>query len=222
MLERINECLNENLSTFTCKEVIPSKYKEMKYPKLISFMKFSCDQKEVNEFGDIFIMNTNAMGGLMKLCTISFMPSSGKNVPFLLIDAMSMKDKRTVFVEYYDCTNKNLNFDSLNKIKDKYSNIPDYIEKDNWYVHERMNCSLIKGGSNKDEDLLVNMVKDSIKTYLDEARKAQIDLSNIDGLAMFREKMINLGNPSSNTLNKVLGEKEAINFFKTCVMPIEK
>ncbi len=191
----------------------------MKYPKLIPMMHFETKSVKTG-FGTLFMMKTKAMGGAMNLLTLSFTPSEGNDIPYLLIDTMSMKKKALSYVEYYDCTGKELSFSSLDALREKYSSVPDYAEKEAWYVKERMPASLIKGGEGADEDILFEMTKESIDAYLSYSEKAEKDPGNLKGLEAFRNRMINEGNPSQGTMEKVLGKEGYLKFYKECIMPM--
>ena len=201
-------------------ETTPEEYASMKYPKLIPMMRFETHCFRIEDFGDLFLMETKAMGGAMKLLTLSFMPNKGKNVPYLLIDTMSMKNKALAYVEYYDCTGKALEFKELNDIKTKYASVPDYAEKEAWYVKERMPASLIKGGEGADEAVLYEMVMESVRAYLSISERESKDPENLKGLESFRQRMLTEGNPSSGTMEKVLGKEGSIRFYKQCIMPL--
>jgi len=194
-------------------------YASMKYPKLIPFMKFDLERFYLEEYGQILFMHTGTKVG-MELLTIVCMPYEGKNIPFLLVDAMQMKKKKIVFVEYYDCTRTKERQDRLEEVYQKYKDLPDYAEKPAWYIRERTSYSLIKGSEND----LTDMIVDSLKAYLtavsdaDQANKEE----NRNGLLLFRNRMITEGNPASQTLNKVLGKEKAVTFFQQYVMPMEK
>lgn len=161
------------------------------------------------------------MGGLLKLITASFMPASGIEVPFVLMDCMEMRQKRTVFVEYYDCTAKGICAPELDRIREKYDPLlTDYTEKPAWYIQERMDCSLIKGGTREQEALLLQMLQDSARACGALWDRAPRDPANLPGLAAFRSRMLTEGNPSSSTMEKVLGKEGANAFFLNTVMPM--
>ena len=201
-------------------DVTDPQYHQVRYPKILPVMNFEINQYHLKGFGQIMNMNSTAMKGLMKLTTIALTPNEGGDVPFLLIDCMEMKNKLTVFVEYYDCTGKHLDFPVLNQLKEKYASISDYSEKPAWYISERMNCSLIKAGDQTDKEVLEQMVEESMREYLKLALAAPKDENNLTGLKAFRKRMIEDGNPASSTMDKVLGKKGSIIFFEKIVMPI--
>ena len=219
LTQRINEYVH-TLTDNKYTDIAPDQYKFMKYPRLLPMMKFSVSCFEIEDLGHLMVMNTNGMGGAMKLQTLSFTPNTGKEIPYLLIDTMSMKKKALAYVEYYNCTGKDLHFDLLEKIKEKYKSLPDYAEKDAWYIRERTEDSLIKGGENADENLLFEMVKESLDAYLAIAKEAPADARSLAGLKAFQERMLKEGNPSEGTMVKVLGKEGYEKFYKGCIMPL--
>jgi hypothetical protein len=60
----------------------------------------------------------------------------------------------------------------------------------------------------------------SVTSYREVMREAKKNPANLEGLKVFRERMIKDGNPSSEILNKVLGKEGAATFFRKCVMPL--
>lgn len=132
---------------------------------------------------------------------------------------MSMGKKRLAYVEFYNTTEKN--FPILSGLKGKYQAVKDYTEKDAWYVKERMEGSLIKCGTKRDEEALMDMVVDALTLYRDESVNADRDPKNIGRLSALSERMIKERNPSSTTLEKALGKEKAIDFFQRVVMPLD-
>ncbi|MBR0062736.1 MAG: hypothetical protein IJP67_01060 [Oscillospiraceae bacterium] len=86
-------------------------FSELKYPKLLPMMRMYPKRYALRDFGQVFTMKTKGPMG-MELFTISFCPGEGCEMPFLLIDCMKVGKKRTVFVEYYDCTAESLSASS--------------------------------------------------------------------------------------------------------------
>lgn len=209
-------------SEFEITELPENEYTNMKWPKFLPLMRFHVDRYRVKGFGQIMFMHTNAMMGMMQLMTASFMPYEGVEAPFLLIDMMTMKDKRTVFVEFYDCTKNGVSASALDNVAASYSDISDYDEKPAWYVSERMPSSMIKGGTSKDEERLCEMALRATEEYVRLAKTAPTDKENLTGLEKFAGRMLSEGNPSSGTMSKVLGEKGAEEFFSSTVMPMHE
>lgn len=206
---------------FPASEITPAAYAAIKYPKLLPIMRFTCRQYDLEGFGNLFTMDTRAMGRLMKLTTLVFTPSAGGEVPFLLIDTMEMKQKHLAYVEYYDCTARGASLPESEGQGAEYAALPDYAEKPAWYVAKRTPYSLIKGGEGADAGALDSMVRTCLERYLRAARTAECGPANLESLRAFQRDMLTLGNPSSATLEKVLGRAGAETMFRTAIMPVE-
>ena len=199
---------------FELKDITPEKYRTMGS----AMMRFHLEQYEVEGLGNLCVLRTKAMLGLMRLTTAAVTPSSGKNVPFLLIDAMDMGRKHLCYVEYYDCTAEGADKDLLLAAGAPYADVADYAEKPAWYVSERMEGSLIKTG---DKARLDKMALDALTAYADQAAAAPVKPENLEGLKAFQQRMIREGNPSTAALTKTLGREGAEEFFRTVVMPVQ-
>ena len=180
-------------------------------------MTFHVDQYLIDGYGHLMIMHTVTKMG-MELLTMSFMPSTGVNLPYLLIDAMTVAKKKCVFVEYYGCGNEDLNDPTLQKTYEQYCSLTDYEEKPNWYVSEREPYSLIKSGT---AEQLISMTTDSISAYLSSIAGANASEAYRSQLAAFRQRMITEGNPSSRTLEMLLKKDGAVKFMKEVIMPVK-
>ncbi|MBR0356313.1 MAG: hypothetical protein IJH54_02425 [Clostridia bacterium] len=198
---------------FSLTDVTPEKYRTMGS----LMMRFRLQQYDVAGLGNLSVLMTCAMLGLMNLVTVVVTPSSGKNVPFLLIDTMDMGKKHLCYVEYYDCTAAGADKDLLLAASAPYQDVADYAEKPAWYVSERMAGSLIKTG---DKGRLEQMALDALKAYAAQAAAAPVKPENLEGLKAFQQRMIEEGNPSTAALTKTLGQEGAEAFFRTVVMPV--
>ena len=179
-------------------------------------MNFTTRLYRVYGFGHLMTMRTDTRFG-MQLLTCSFMPSEGKNVPYLLIDIMLMEKKRMIFVEYYDCTKKQAPQPLLDRICRKYAGLPDHMEKPAWYIPERADYSLIKDvPRDLKKTTLAHVAVDSVRAYKAAAFSASSEDNDLSGLIEFRQRMIDEGNPSSAILQKTFG-KEGYELFSTHV-----
>ena len=206
---------------FTLREETHAAYAAMQYPKLLPMMHFTVHRYRADGFGTVMTMDTNAMLGMMRLSTLVFTPAAGAAVPFLLIDTMQMKKKSLAYVEYYDCTGKAPALPGAENQRREFANFPDYAEKPAWYVARRTPYSLIKEKGDNTQQELDDMVLTCLERYLAAAEAAPKDPANLVGLRSFQQEMLDKGNPSSATLNKVLGEAGARTFFETVIMPVD-
>lgn len=218
MISELNSRLLGAVQSASSVEELPhDSYTDMAFPSLLKLMKFRTDRYKVENFGHLMVMHTTTKMG-MELLTLSFMPSGGLTVPYLLVDAMEMKQKRCVFVEYYGCGMEGLESSRLEELYESQRLLPDYAEKPNWYVGERESYSLIKTGT---EQQLVNMAVTSVEMYMAGLQDAHVDPAYRERLSAFRQRMIDEGNPSSSTLHLLLGKKGVEEFMKRVVMPLD-
>ena len=217
--------LSEAVKALTAKKyrLIPAdiaEYKSMKYPAAVPIMRFNTSQFKVDGLGNLFIMETSAMLGLMKLTTIVFTPRARTALPFLLIDGMSMAKKNLCYIEYYDLTGYGCKIDCSESQRAEFANIPDYSEAEAWYISHRAPYSLIKGGKGVKKDVLDDMALKCIRRYLSSAKPCNDAEKHYDNLKAFQRRMIEKGNPSSATLEKLLGKNGATKMFETAIMPV--
>ena len=198
---------------FALREITSDQYRTMGS----AMMRFHLEQYEVDGLGNLCVLKTKAMLGLMRLTTVVATPNTGKNVPFLLIDTMDMGKKHLCYVEYYDCTAAGADRDLLLAAGAPYGDVADYAEKPAWYVSERMAGSLIKTG---DRARLEQMALDALAAYREQAAAAPVKPENIAGLRAFQQRMVREGNPSTGALTRTLGKEGAEAFFQTAVMPV--
>ena len=218
MISTIKQKATDLISGCNAAPLPEDRYTNMKYPKLLPVMRFRVDRYSIRGFGQVMVMHTTTKMG-MELITMSFMPSECVDLPYLLVDAMNMKKKRCVFVEYYGCGMEEFTDDALKDVYDDYRDLPDYEEKENWYVKERMPYSLIKTG---EPDELISMTEDSVRAYLGSISHTRFIPEYKDKLRSFRERMITQGNPSSKTLNMLLKEDGARTFMESVIMPLKE
>ena len=198
---------------FELREITLEKYRTMGS----LMMRFRLEQYEAEGLGNLCVLRTKAMLGLMKLVTVVVTPNTGRNVPFLLIDTMDMGKKHLCYVEYYDCTAEGADRDLLLAAGAPYADIENYAERPAWYAGERMKGSLIKTG---DRTRLEQMALDALAAYREQAAAAPVKEENLAGLRAFQQRMVQEGNPSTAALTRTLGKEGAEAFFRTVVMPV--
>jgi len=218
MIRAILENVNRELLSRKAERLPEDEYSHMKYLRWLPLMRFDVERYHLENYGSVFCMHTTTKMG-MELLTLSFMPGEGKTLPYLLMDIMEMKKKRCVFVEYYACGNQDLQCEDLKGVWEMYKDLPEYEEKPGWYIAEREPYSLIKTG---EKEQLISMAVDSVSAYLSMIEKNGTDQKYPEQLRAFRERMITDGNPSSKTLNMLLGKEGADRFMREIVMPIPK
>lgn len=199
------------------------KYNYFSWPKLLKIIKFYEEQYTVNNLCNLSVLEGTSKIG-MNIVTAVFTPSKNRDIPLLIIDKVKMKDKFTVFIEFYTFHMKNeeniavIN-NKLDEMALKYKDVENYTEKDNWYVKYRNDKSPLKCGTSISENTLDNMILDYLNMYLHfcaTAKNTFTDAPN-EKLQTFINDMTTKGNPSTSILNKALGKDSAAEFSKDIV-----
>lgn len=195
----------------------PKPYQYFTYPRIWPLLHFHTDVYRLHNFGYMTQLHTRMPFGT-RLLTCSFTPSEGNQVPYLLIDLMSMKQKYILFIEYYDCTAEKTEQPFLQNIYETYKNLPDYTEKPAWYIDERAPYSLIKQLT--DPKQVTAVIENTITAYKNAVITNGQSPANRLPLYEFRNRMLKEGNPSEKILKLVFGANGYKTYFKKCVMPL--
>ena len=199
------------------------RFEHFSWPKLLKIFKFHEDQYTVNNLCNLSVLEGNSKIG-MNIVTAVFTPSRTRDIPLLIIDKVKMRDKITVFIEFYTFHMKNEdNIAEINKLLNqmalKYKDVENYNEKDNWYVEYRNDKSPLKCGTADSENTIDNMIMSYLDMYLHFCATAKNTVTNApnEKLQSFLNDMITKGNPSTSILNKALGKDAAAEFSRDIV-----
>ena len=214
----LNEVLNELQANYTLTPCDVGEYEEL---KMFGIVKFNVEQYEIEELGNLSLMNVNM--GFMQMATIVITPKD-KNMPLLSADYMYMLTNRMSYLEFYDLVTET--DDSYLQLQTSLSaKLQDYAHLENaspepaWYT-PMVTVGSYKNGKGKDDQDLQNMLTDCLKIYLEHAKtlptlsaeeqaaKKEITLEYTDGL-------IEKGGISTDVFKKELGEEKTKHFFDT-------
>ena len=216
----MDRCIDAVLAELrTDRAVIPQgtgKYGEM---TIYGVMKFHVEQYDIQEIGNLSIMRVNM--GVMQMATVVITPED-KNLPLLSADFMYILNNRKVYLEFYDVvTEKNEQYlgllDHLKEVHKDYAHLEDITTTSAWYEH-LLTVTAYKGGTAEHDADLEQMLLDSLRVYLTEAKdfpmllgeqraaKKTITIEYTDGL-------IEKGGISTDVFKKSLGDEETKKFF---------
>lgn len=206
------DIVNKVKSKFKLQQYDINEFESFSYPKYINLFKFNTKQYKIEKLGNMCILEGSSILGL-SLLTVVFTPNRELDIPFVIIDFVEVRNKSTVFVEFYNEHMKNKDYikildNKLSDKKEKYESIEDYMENPKWYTPLRDKYSPLKKGSKENKEVLINMVLDYLDEYInfvDSVKKEYSDEKNIE-LEKFIDDLIVKGNPSSKILKKALGE----------------
>ena len=169
-------------------------------------MHFHIKTYQAEGAGKLFLMDMKAMGGLMRMGTLTFTPTS-LDGPIISIDEVYALGRSTLVLELYDTTLSHPGFHSLDPVKEEYSPLPSYVPEDHPYYRFRMPQSDYKRGRGI-KTQLSTMAEQYFKAYLNELRMcSQIDPSEkIRKNQEFSNSLFESGGPAVNKFKEMIGE----------------
>lgn len=163
--------------------------------------------------GKLFLMDMKALGGMMKMETVTFTPTS-LDGPILSGDAVWALGKSTLVLELYDTTLSHPDFKALGAIKEIYASLPSYDPGNPAYYRLRLPESDYKRG---------RKIKDALRVMAEEYGEAYFRaLKSCDVISMqekqkknaeFSEMLYACGGPAVNQFKKMIGEEKTKEFL---------
>ena len=163
--------------------------------------------------GKLFLMDMKALGGLMKMETVTFTPI-GLDGPILSGDAVWALGRSTLVLELYDTTLSHPDFKALGAIKEKYAQLPSYDPGSHSYYRFRLPESAYKKGR-KIQDAVRSMAEEYGQKYLQLLQSCERVSAEEKQKknAEFSEMLYACGGPAVNQFKKMIGEEKTKEFL---------
>ena len=196
--------INEIKQRFPVSETDAGEYSEIRRKG----MRFQVKTYQAEGAGKLFVMDMKAMGGLMRMETITFTPTF-LDGPIISVDKVIAFGRHTLVLELYDTTFSHPEFNVLNPVKEKYSSLPSYDPGDHPYYRFRMPQSDYKKGR-RIRTQIDSMAEQYCKVYLDELQKcgavepSEKTRKNLE----FSNCLFESGGPAVNQFKKMIGEEK--------------
>lgn len=188
--------------------------KEFKIVKKFPF-RFDVSAYEIKDVGNMSYMKMKAMGGLMKMDSLIITPFY-KDMPLLSFDVISIGNKLIVLLEMYDTRiNKDVNFDTITNIKNKYSYLKDEKVEPNWYDSIKLPQSLKRSASKKQLADINNLVSEYVSEYLNIVNASKSCDKNEKQIhnKKYSDGLLNNGGPSTDVFIKLFGKEKTEELF---------
>ncbi|MDO4493732.1 MAG: hypothetical protein Q4C53_07615 [Clostridia bacterium] len=192
--------------------------KSLKWPALLPMIRYETETYRMEGFGALTVMEGKIIGAIRTM-TCMLTPFEGAAVPAVMLDVMEVKEKSTVFIEYFDKTAQGAEMSAFEELSEKYADVETYPDSPVWYNAERAACSLIKISPAQQVGKLVDMTKDFLDNYFPMAQSAEKSAENIPGLTAFSEKMAEGGTAAMEVMKKRFGTDGAKEFYRTVFVP---
>ncbi len=177
-------------------------------------MRFSVRAYHAEGLGHVSVMTAKGFFGLMKMDTLMIVPSE-KDLPLYSYDRIYAMGNDTLIVELYDTLTEVSDLSELDRIKAKFSHLPERDPGTHWYDNIKLPQSISKKGKKSQAPDLDALTIRHFAAYLNapaadvanRAKKKELSSRYVDGL-------LSQGGPSTDVFKRSLGEEKTARLFK--------
>ena len=177
-------------------------------------MTFSISSYDAEGLGHVSTMCANGFFGLMKMDTLIITPLE-KDLPIFSYDRIKAMGNDKLYIEMYDTMINAPSFSELDKIKDKFKDLPAITTNPQWYDDIRLPQTVTYAGKKTESDKFDEMAIEYMKAFISisaptvtdpEAKQKKTDYY-VDGL-------LNNGGPATDVFLKTIGKDRTTTLFK--------
>lgn len=187
---------------------VPTEFSRMK----VNGMSFSISSYHAKGLGHVSIMSAKGFFGLMRMDSLIIVAEE-VDLPLLSYDRIKAMGNDTLIIELYDTLLYPYDASHLEKVKEKYSSIPERDPGKHWYDDIKLKESLSKKGKDRERmDSLASKYLDayisgSAKTVTDKEKKRKKTEDYVSGL-------LSHGGPSTDVFMKKIGKEKTQELFE--------
>ena len=129
-------------------------------------MKFDIKAYYAKGLGHVSVMTAKGFFGLMKMDTL-IINATEKDLPLYSYDRVHAMGNDTLIIELYDTIIHPSEFEDIDKVNDKYDDIPKHDLGEHWYDSIKLEESVsIKGKIKKDKELFDEYAMEHFQAYI--------------------------------------------------------
>ena len=177
-------------------------------------MTFSISSYEAQGLGHVSTMCAKGFFGLMKMDTLIVTPIN-VDLPIFSYDRIKAMGNDKLYVEMYDTMVEKTSLDAIDKLREKYKDVPILSPCPNWYDDIKLPQTVTYVGKKADSEKFDAMSEEYMKAYISlyapsvqdhEAKKAKTDY--------YVEGLLNNGGPATDVFLKAIGKERTTVLFK--------
>lgn len=184
-------------------------------------MKFSVRAFHAEGLGHVSVMRAKGFFGLIKMDTLMISPDK-KDLALYSYDRIYAMGNDTLIVELYDTLINKPDLSALQKVKSKFSHLPERDPGEHWYDRIKLAESISKKAKSAHTPKLDALTLEHFRAYLtlpasdvsDDSKKKELTAAYVDGL-------LSQGGPSTDVFKKAFGEEKTATLFKKVLFGTE-
>lgn len=208
----LNKMLKIIEKSFKLEEIDVKEYSKIK----AKGMKFDIKAYYAKGLGHVSVMTAKGFFGLMKMDTL-IINAIEKDLPLYSYDRVHAMGNDTLIIELYDTIIHPSEFEDIDKVNDKYDDIPKHDLGEHWYDSIKLEESVsVKGKIKKDKELFDEYAMEHFQAYINTVNGgSDVDTKKKQEKAsVYVEGLLKNGGPSTDVFKKALGEEATTELFR--------
>lgn len=208
----LNKMLKIIEKSFKLEEIDVKEYANVK----AKGMKFDIKAYYAKGLGHVSVMTAKGFFGLMKMDTL-IINAIEKDLPLYSYDRVHAMGNDTLIIELYDTIIHPSEFEDIDKVNDKYDDIPKHDLGEHWYDSIKLEESVsVKGKIKKDKKLFDEYAMEHFQAYINTVNGgSDVDTKKKQEKAsVYVEGLLKNGGPSTDVFKKALGEETTAELFR--------
>ena len=208
----LNKMLKIIEKSFKLEEIDVKEYSKIK----AKGMKFDIKAYHAKGLGHVSVMTAKGFFGLMKMDTL-IINAIEKDLPLYSYDRVHAMGNDTLIIELYDTIIHPSEFEDIDKVNDKYDDIPKHDLGEHWYDSIKLEESVsVKGKIKMDKELFDEYAMEFFQAYINTVNGgSDVDTEQkVKKAAVYVEGLLKNGGPSTDVFKKALGEEATAELFR--------
>ncbi len=209
----MEQLLNLLRKKYPLKEQSVDPYREVK----ASGMRFTIRAYEAEGLGHVSAMHAVGFLGLMKMDSLIINPTA-KDLPLYSYDRIFAMGNDTLIVEIYDTLIAPSDFSGVEKVKQAYSDLPDYVLGAHWYDSIKLPISVSKKAKKNLSGRFSEFAEKHLAALLEiEPDHACDAAAKREKASVYVEGLLKNGGPSTDVFSKALGQEKTEWVFRSAL-----
>ena len=180
----------------------------------IKGMTFNISSYEAEGLGHVSTMQSKGFFGLMHMDTLIITPLD-TDLPIFSYDRIKDMGNDKLYIEVYDTVINKPSFDPMDRVKEKYYDLPKISLGKHWYDDIRLPQTATYSGKKKDSDRFDSMALEYMKAFISINGAAVVDSETKNSkTAYYVDGLLNNGGPATDVFLKAIGKDRTTTLFK--------
>lgn len=177
-------------------------------------MTFNISSYEAQGLGHVSTMQSKGFFGLMQMNTLIITPID-TDLPIYSYDRIKAMGNDKLYIEVYDTVINKPSFDPMDRVKEKYNDLPKISLGKQWYDDIRLPQTATYSGKKTDSDRFDSMALEYMKAFISINGAAIEDPETKNSkISYYVDGLLSNGGPATDVFLKAIGKERTTTLFK--------